>query len=88
MAFGDNGKPCVKVCCGPRCGQETGHRALYTTAEAVCCLPVRPSGCLGHCRGGVTVALPNGQVCKLQAASDAAKFLTNISLYPDKTSST
>jgi hypothetical protein len=63
VAFGDDvsSGPELRVCCGPRCGAEPGHRLIYAALEAATRrrgLTVRPVLCQGHCHGGVTVLLP------------------------------
>ena len=51
----------VLVCCGPRCGTEPGHRAVYAAAERAAGdagYETAPAMCRGVCYGGVTVVLP------------------------------
>lgn len=74
MAFGDTGEPELRVCCGPRCGAEPGHRLIYGTVEATARrhgLAVRPVMCQGYCHGGVTVLLPDGEARKVRDTAEA-----------------
>ncbi|MDX1933940.1 MAG: (2Fe-2S) ferredoxin domain-containing protein [Capsulimonadales bacterium] len=66
--------PCLRVCCGPRCGTVRGHRTLFRLMEAQAAplgYPVRPTMCQGRCGDGVTVILPDGTVRKIRSAEDA-----------------
>ena len=68
------GSPCVKICCGPRCGVEPNHRAICdatesASAEAAC--PVVPTMCRGLCGGGVTLVLPDGSQTKARDPQEA-----------------
>lgn len=63
-AFGDAlcSGPLVKICCGPRCGAERGHRLLYDAIEkraleTFADAAVLPTMCQGLCGGGVTVVV-------------------------------
>jgi hypothetical protein len=66
--------PSVKVCCGPRCGAEPGHRVLYAAVEAAAPdgILVRPTMCQGLCGLGVTIVLPDGEKRKIREAGEAA----------------
>jgi hypothetical protein len=76
MAFGDiGGRRTVKVCCGPRCGAEPGHRAVYRAVEAAVADPVVPTLCQGLCGYGVTVVLPDGDKRKIRDAREARDIL-------------
>jgi hypothetical protein len=75
MAFGDGGVPSVKVCCGPRCGAEPGHRAVYRAVEANAACPVLPTLCQGLCGCGITVVLPDGDKRKIRDAREARDIL-------------
>jgi len=77
MAFGDvEGRPAVRVCCGPRCGAEPGHRAVYRAVEAaVVPCPVLPTLCQVLCGYGVTVVLPCGDKRKVRDAREARDIL-------------
>lgn len=57
-----------KVCCGPRCGTEPDHRAIFDALgeNAV------PTMCRGHCGFGVTIVKPGGETVKARDA-DAAR---------------
>ena len=81
MAFGDSlmSGPCVKVCCGPRCGAEPGHRLIYSAVESASTLPVRPMLCQGLCGQGVTVALPDGTREKVRDTAEARALNTQYS---------
>ena len=64
----------IKVCCGPRCGAEPGHRAIYDAAEAGASdggTAVLPTLCRGLCTGGVTLVRPDGEKCKARSADEA-----------------
>ena len=74
MAFGYVTTPCVKVCCGPRCGAHPGHRSLYKTVESHSTLPVVPILCQGLCGEGVTVVSANGDKHKIRDVAEARKF--------------
>ena len=66
--------PSVKVCCGPRCGAEPGHRAIYDAAEAGAAdagADVLPTLCRGLCRGGVTLVRPDGEKLKARTPGEA-----------------
>ena len=65
--FGETpGESVVKVCCGPRCGAEPGHRAIYAAVEAAAQgESVRPAMCQGWCGLGVTVVLPDQTPIKI-----------------------
>ena len=78
MAFGDSlfSGPCLKVCCGPRCGAEPGHRLIYAAVESAATLPVRPMLCQGLCGQGVTVALPDGTREKVRDTAEARALPT------------
>jgi NADH:ubiquinone oxidoreductase subunit E len=74
MAFGDTIQgtgPTVKICCGPRCGAEPGHRLIYAAVESVVTVTVRPMLCQGLCGQGVTVTLPNGTSRKIRDTAEA-----------------
>ena len=78
MAVGENSNPGalpVRVCCGPRCGAEPGHRAIYRAVERAAGCPVEPTLCRAFCGGGVTLVLPNGEKRKARSAQDATKSL-------------
>ncbi|GAB4464982.1 MAG: hypothetical protein OHK0029_35320 [Armatimonadaceae bacterium] len=64
----------IRVCCGPRCGQEPGHRVIYAAAEAVCPefgeFSVRPVLCQGLCGMGVTVVFPDGTTEKARGTKE------------------
>jgi hypothetical protein len=80
--FGGSGRPCVKVCCGPRCGVYPAHRAVYEAVEATA-LPgvcVVPTMCRGLCGEGVTVVRANGDRIKARDADDACRQLNAPSL--------
>ena len=91
MAFGDGlfgspSGPLVKICCGPRCGAEPGHRLLYDAVEkrileTIADAAVRPVLCQGLCGGGVTVSVrisPDAPVVKqkIRDLSDARAFVS------------
>ena len=65
----------IKVCCGPRCGAEPGHRAIYDAVEAGAAeggtAAVLPTLCRGLCTGGVTVVRSDGEKCKARSADEA-----------------
>ena len=66
--------PSVKVCCGPRCGAEPGHRAIYDAAEAGAAgagVDTLPTLCRGLCTGGVTLVLPGGEKLKARTPGEA-----------------
>lgn len=70
--------PCVKVCCGPRCGVDPAHRAVYEAVEAA--LPpevsVVPTMCRGLCGAGVTVVRENGDKIKVRSTDEARRQLS------------
>jgi len=78
--FGDEGRcPTVKVCCGPRCGVEPSHRAVYAAVEAIVETPVIPTMCRGWCGQGVTVVKADGDIFKARdAAHVRAKLIRRI----------
>jgi hypothetical protein len=77
MAFGDELGPAIRVCCGPRCGQEPGHRAIYSAVESAAgCTAVRPTMCRGLCGAGVTIVLPTGEEHKARTPQEAKALLT------------
>ena len=67
------GTPCVKICCGPRCGVEPDHRAICDAAETAApdACPVVPTMCRGLCGGGVTLVLPDGTPIKARDPQEA-----------------
>jgi hypothetical protein len=73
--FGDDitAGPSIKVCCGPRCGVDPHHRAIFEAIErAAQPIPVLPTMCQGLCHGGVTVVWPGRvktKICDAQEAS-------------------
>ena len=78
--FGSAG-PCVKVCCGPRCGVDPNHRAVYRAVEAECSRvaagpSVIPTLCRGLCGEGVTVVRADGAAVKVRDARDARTQLS------------
>ena len=68
--------PAIKICCGPRCGAESGQRAIYAALEASVPdgLIIRPVMCQGECGLGVTLVLPDGEKHKIRDAREAAAF--------------
>ncbi|GEM_PF-5656280 len=70
----------IKVCCGPRCGAEPGHRAIYDAVETGAGgeLPVLPTLCRGYCTGGVTVVRPDGEKLKARDAREACALAERI----------
>jgi len=74
------GLPTVKICCGPRCGAEPGHRAIYAAVEKAAQtenITAVPTMCRGECGSGVSVVLPEGQITKIQDVATAkVLFLT------------
>jgi NADH:ubiquinone oxidoreductase subunit E len=77
--FGDTGRPIVRVCCGPRCGAEPGHRAVYDAVEKAAEsaeLDVRPTMCQGLCGSGVTIVLPDREKRKIRDVAEAADALS------------
>lgn len=78
MAFGSIPIPCVKVCCGPRCGAHPGHHAIYKTMEKQSALPVVPILCQGRCGDGVTVIAANGDPHKIRDTAEARRFQNEI----------
>ena len=74
--FGDG--PCVKVCCGPRCGVLPEHRAVYAAVEAACGgdVPVLPTLCRGLCGDGVTLVRADGAKVKAHDAAEARSVLS------------
>ena len=69
--------PCVKVCCGPRCGVEPQHRAVYEAVEAACPeAAVVPTMCRGLCGQGVTVVREDGETLKAREPEEARALLT------------
>ncbi|MES2464345.1 MAG: hypothetical protein V4671_27610 [Armatimonadota bacterium] len=73
--FGDDitAGPSIKVCCGPRCGVDPGHRVIFEAIETAA-LPqaVLPTMCQGLCHGGVTVVWPGGAKTKIRDVQEAA----------------
>ena len=70
----------VRVCCGPRCGSEPAHRAVYGAAESAAGsrdIPVLPTMCRGWCGMGVTLVLPTGETIKARDADEARAKLNN-----------
>ena len=65
----------VKICCGPRCGVEPNHRAIYEAVETTATL-VAPTMCRGWCGMGVTLVLPGGDKIKARDAAEARAKLT------------
>jgi hypothetical protein len=77
VAFGDDLGPTIRVCCGPRCGQEPGHRAIYSAVErAAGRTIVRPTLCRGLCGLGVTIVLTTGDEHKARTPQEAKDLLT------------
>ncbi|MBC7807709.1 MAG: hypothetical protein H7145_16370 [Akkermansiaceae bacterium] len=79
---GEGATGAVKICCGPRCGAEPGHRLIYTAVEQAASavgLFVVPTMCRSACSGGVTVILPNGTVKKVSDTSAANTVLGAVS---------
>jgi len=74
--FGDDG-PCVKVCCGPRCGVLPEHRAVYAAIERAAGVPVAPTLCRGLCGHGVTVVRANGSTAKVRDPAEARALVSN-----------
>ena len=77
--FGDGG-PCVKVCCGPRCGVLPEHRAVYAAVESVARgtdINVLPTLCRGFCGDGVTLVRTDGAKVKAHDAAEARALLSN-----------
>lgn len=73
-ATGDESRTRFRVCCGPRCGAEPGHRAVYAAAERAAAnrdADIIPTMCQGFCGLGVTLALPDGTRIKLRDAREA-----------------
>lgn len=73
--------PTLKICCGPRCGAEPGHRLIYAAVEQVATdagLVAVPTMCRSACSGGVTVILPNGTVKKVSDVSAAKTVLDSV----------
>ena len=75
MPFGEDGenrnKP-LRICCGPRCGAEPGHRAIYRAIEKAAHCLVEPTLCRALCGAGVTVVLPSGEKRKARSVQEAA----------------
>ncbi len=69
--------PCVKVCCGPRCGTVPEHRAIYDAVEAACPgVTVVPTMCRGLCGDGVTLVREDGEKIKARDADEARAKLS------------
>lgn len=69
---------CVRVCCGPRCGVEPGHRAIYAAAEAACPdVTVIPTLCRGLCGDGITLVRADGVAVKARDPAEAYRRLTS-----------
>lgn len=68
--FGPPDSPCVKVCCGPRCGVDPAHRAVFMAVEKHSPCPVTPTLCRGLCSGGVTLVGTNGTLFKVRDVRD------------------
>ena len=67
----------MRVCCGPRCGVEPAHRAVYAAAEAA--RPeggVAPTMCRGLCGGGVTLVREDGATMKARDPAEVRAQLT------------
>ncbi len=79
--FGEEAnQPTLRVCCGPRCGAEVGHRAIYAaveTAAGTISVAVHPTMCQGFCGLGVTLGLPNGEKIKLRDVPEARAQVEN-----------
>ncbi|MBC8139273.1 MAG: hypothetical protein H8F28_25645 [Fibrella sp.] len=68
----------ARICCGPRCGAEPGHRLIYAAVERAATdagLLATPTMCRSVCSGGVTVILPDGTVKKVSDVSAAKTVL-------------
>jgi hypothetical protein len=74
--FGEDG-PCVKVCCGPRCGVLPEHRAVYAAIENAARVSVAPTLCRKLCGHGVTVVRANGTVAKVRDPVEARALISN-----------
>jgi hypothetical protein len=77
--FGDD-DPCVKVCCGPRCGVLPEHRAVYAAVEMAARgadQRVVPTLCRGLCGDGVTVVRANGDTAKARDPAEARALISN-----------
>lgn len=63
---------CVKICCGPRCGMDPQHRAIYQAVEQEHAdAMVVPTMCRGLCGAGVTVVREDGVPVKVRNAAEA-----------------
>ena len=74
--FGSGPSSVVKVCCGPRCGSEPAHRAVYQAVESAAVAEsqdtsVLPTMCRGWCGMGVTLVLPSGDTIKARDPDEA-----------------
>jgi len=73
--FGDDASSrlVIRICCGPRCGAEPGHKAIYASIEntASADFDLRPVMCQGLCGSGVTVVLPDRNKIKIRDAEEA-----------------
>jgi len=69
----DTVKP-TRVCCGPRCGAEPGHRLIFAAVEREATrrgIAVVPTLCRGACGRGVTVIAPDGGARKVSDVREA-----------------
>lgn len=73
--FGDeSSRPVIRICCGPRCGAEPAHRAIYRSVETTAAaaeFDLRPVMCQGLCGSGVTIILPDRHTIKIRDAEEA-----------------
>ncbi len=74
--FGEDG-PCVKVCCGPRCGVLPEHRAVYAAIENTARVAVAPTLCRKLCGHGVTVVREDGIAAKVRDPDEARALISN-----------
>lgn len=67
----------IRVCCGPRCGVEPGHRAIYAAIEGAATkeTEIRPAMCQGLCGEGVTVILPDREKRKVRSVQEARQIM-------------
>jgi hypothetical protein len=75
--FSAGGGPAIRVCCGPRCGVEPCHRAVFDAAERLAPpgVIVAPTLCRGLCGGGVTLVREDGRTAKAADARDVEPIL-------------
>lgn len=76
-----NAQTPLRICCGPRCGAEAEHRAVYRAIEKAADarnIPVEPTLCRALCGAGVTVVAPDGEKHKLRAGDVPHFVLTAV----------